>query len=100
MQHHKTVCPDRIEFEKKLIVIANNNSNENDNNGPKYPPLKQSVVEEEDWEDDIGTHHFNPKKAAESKPVFRSNTGMTKAEKRAFAKSEPERILKIQKSDI
>lgn len=68
-----------------------------EDDGPSYPPLKKTGYGEENWDDEVGTHSYNVKRESEKKPIFRTNTGLTKAEKRAFEHKERERISKIKK---
>ena len=60
---------------------------------------KPTSDEGENWDDEVGTHSYNAKRESEKKPIFRTNTGLTKAEKRHFECMERERIFKIKKEE-
>lgn len=89
-KEHKKQCPDRSNFDRYLIEIDDEAvTNKIDVKPPQRDP--GSEAEEENW-DHYDEKSYDPKKNAESKPIIRSNNGMTKYEREIFRVAEYKRI--------
>lgn len=94
MQEHRETCPDRINYERSLIEIEINTD------CPKKEEVKAEVIppgyiEDENWDELVGTAGYNPEEAIKDKPILRKIHGATLKEKRKFYAEEKKRFERI-----